>query len=293
VKVNSMTGYGRGEARAAGWNIVVEGRSVNHRFLEIVVRVPKDMLGLEERMKREAADWVSRGRIDLFLSAVDEGDRPRRVYVDKGLAIAYDKSLKELADVLGYDGSVGLMDIAALPEVLRVEEQAVDVETLWPVVKEALAGAMRGICEMRAAEGRNLAGDMLGRLERVEELAAQIERRVPAVTEGYRRSLLERIEELASGAAFDSDRIEMEVALLAERSNITEELVRINSHAGQLRECLEAGGIVGRKIEFILQEIHREVNTIGSKAADSTIGNLVVEIKSELEKMREQAQNIE
>ena len=293
MKVNSMTGYGRGEARAAGWNIVVEGRSVNHRFLEIVVRVPKDMLALEEMMKREVAAWVSRGRIDLFLSAVDEGDRPRRVYVDKGLAIAYDKSLKELADVLGYDGSVGLMDIAALPEVLRVEEQAVDVETLWPVVKEALAGAMRGICEMRAAEGRNLAGDMLGRLERVEELAAQIERRVPAVTEGYRRSLLERIEELASGAAFDSDRIEMEVALLAERSNITEELVRINSHAGQLRECLEAGGIVGRKIEFILQEIHREVNTIGSKAADSTIGNLVVEIKSELEKMREQAQNIE
>ncbi len=288
-----MTGYGRDEAAAAGWKVVVEARSVNHRFLEIVVRVPKDMLALEEMMKREVAAWVSRGRIDLFLSAVDEGDRPRRVSVDKGLAIAYDKCLKELADVLGYDGRAGLMDIAALPEVLRVEEQAVDVEALWPVVKEALAGAMRGICEMRSAEGRNLAEDMLGRLERVEELAAQIDRRVPAVTEGYRRHLLERIEELGAGAALDSDRIELEVALLAERSNITEELVRISSHTGQLRQCLEAGGTVGRKIEFILQEIHREVNTIGSKAADSIIGNLVVEIKSELEKMREQAQNIE
>jgi len=288
-----MTGYGRGEASAQGRKFTVELKAVNHRFNEVVLRLPRSLSSLEDRLRRKILSRLARGRIDCFLGMECCEGRTDAVKVDKALAEAYYKAMKELQESLGIEGKVKVKHLAALPGVLVIEETAEDVEKWWPAVQEAMDNALENLIQMRAEEGRQLAGDILKRVQHVALLNERIKGRAPAVVEEHRERLKARLNDFFKNGILDADRLAAEAALFAERSNINEETVRLESHVRQMLACLGADEPVGRKMEFLIQEMNREINTIASKANDLEISRWVVEVKSELEKIREQVQNIE
>ncbi|WP_227767005.1 YicC/YloC family endoribonuclease [Zhaonella formicivorans] len=291
--VSSMTGYGRGEATGEGKTVTIEMKSVNHRFLETMVRLPRAYTMMEDRIKSVLKSNFDRGRIDVFVNVEETGEKKRRLKVDKELAMAYYSSLKELAQFLDISENLGVLAIAGLPEVLTIEEPEEDSEAFWPVMESALEGAIRQLLRMRREEGRKLAVDLLNRKDIILQYVKEIEERSQLVVEEYRVKLTARIEELLGSVPVDENRLALEVALYADRSSITEELVRLYSHLEQLQQSLEGEGPVGRKLDFLVQEMHREINTIGSKSSDLLISQKVVAIKSEVEKIREQVQNLE
>lgn len=291
--LKSMTGYGRGEVVTSGRKFTVELKAVNHRFCEMVVRLPKNLIQLEDEIRRQIQTHISRGRVDCYFSMEEQTDKKIKVKVDKNLATSYYKAVKEVLDELGIDGEVRLEHLLSLPGLLVLEEPAEDLETIWPAIEQALGQAIHALLEMRRLEGGRLEEDIRRRLQRIKELNRKTENRTPLVTQEYRSRLTQRLQELLPEGVVDPGRLVTEVAIFAERSSIVEEVVRIYSHLSQLRLSLEAGEAVGRKLEFLVQEINREVNTIASKANDLQISQIVVEIKSELEKIREQVQNIE
>jgi len=288
-----MTGYGRGEAVAPGKKFTVELKAVNHRFNEVVLRLPRALSPLEDRIRRLIQSRVSRGRVDGFLGVEECGEKTTVVKVDKALAAAYYKAMKELQEDLGMKGEIKLKHLVALPGVLAVEEPAEDVDAWWPAVREAVEGALESLVRMRTAEGGQLAADLSKRVEKVAQLNVKIRARSPVVVEDYRERLKIRLGDFLKEGCLDADRLAAEAALFAERSNITEETVRLDSHLKQARSCLGAEEPVGRKFDFLVQEMNREINTIASKANDLEISRWAVEVKSELEKIREQVQNIE
>jgi uncharacterized protein (TIGR00255 family) len=291
--VRSMTGFGRGEVSGDPGRIVVELKAVNHRFSEVVFRMPRQFNALEDQARKLIQNRVSRGRIDVFISW-DAEAKARGVKVDKELAIAYYNALIELGGEIGSKSELSLDTLARLPDVLKVEEGEVTAEDLWPTFAAATAQAVENLLTMREREGEALAADLLSRVDRLAEIRATVLQRAPQVVDEYRQKLSRRLEELLSQATMvDPQRLAQEVALFADRSDVTEELQRLSSHLAQFREAFAAGEAVGRKLDFLVQEIGREVNTIGSKANDAIITAQVVEAKSELEKIREQVQNIE
>ncbi|NLC77542.1 MAG: YicC family protein [Clostridia bacterium] len=290
---SSMTGYGRGQSQGFGRRITVEMKSVNHRFLEIQVKLPRQYNPFEEKVKNLIKEAVVRGRVDTYINIEETEEIPRSVKVDKELAIAYYNSLKELGELLQIPQNISLFELCQLPDVLKVEEQELDLEDFWQVVEEAVSMALKGMTAMRETEGRQLAEDLRHRGDNIRSSLAIIEGRSAIMTDLYRQKLLERLQELHIDVAIDEQRVAMEVAILAERSAITEELVRMKSHLKQLATTLESSEPMGRKLDFLVQELHREINTIGSKAGDLEISRQVVEVKSELEKIREQVQNLE
>ncbi len=289
----SMTGFGRAELEREGRKLTVELKSVNHRFSEVNVRYPRELSPLEERIKRLVASRLSRGRIDVFVTYSFLGEGLYQVRVDKGLAVAYYNGMKDLAQAVGVAPNVGLTQLAGLPDVVKVERQADDLDKVWAMMEESLTLALDQLVVMRRHEGQRLAEDITTRLATIGDLVKQIADRAPLVVEDYQRRLRERIKELLGAVQIDEARLLTEVALFADRSAITEELVRMHSHQDQFAASLSSGEAVGRKLDFLLQEMNREVNTIGSKANDLAIGALVVELKAELEKVREQIQNVE
>jgi len=291
--VQSMTGYGRGEAASGNRRVLAEAKSVNHRFSDIVVRLSRDLSGLEECARRTVQSHVTRGRVDLYLTLETVEGGPGRLKVDKELAMDYYNCLRELQEALGADGDIEVVEVAKFPEVLALEDEEADPEEMAGIVARAVEQAMVALVAMRAREGGALAADLSARLDRVDELCGCIDERSPQVVVEYRDRLRTRLQELLPSGVVDEDRLAMEVAILADRASITEELVRLGSHVAQIREALAADGAIGRKLEFILQEMYREINTISSKAGDAEIARHATEIKGELEKMREQAQNIE
>ncbi|MEW5762180.1 MAG: YicC/YloC family endoribonuclease [Bacillota bacterium] len=290
--LRSMTGYGRGEALAGGRRFTVEVRALNHRFCEINIRLPRYLLALEERMRRLVAAHIARGRVDVYLSVEEGESNLNAVKVDKGLALAYYKALEELKSVLGLQDAVKLEHLVGLPQLIVTDPSPAEAEAWWPAVAEALEAALAALAAAREAEGQALGRDLAARLARMEEIVARVGQRAPEVPVAYRRRLSERVAELGGGVV-DPVRLAQEVALLAERADITEELVRLRSHLARARECLEGEGPVGRRLDFLAQEMFREINTAGAKAQDEVIAGLVVEFKTELEKVREQMQNIE
>jgi uncharacterized protein (TIGR00255 family) len=236
---------------------------------------------------------VARGRIDGYLSLEECGEKTASVKVDKALASAYYKAMKELQESVGIEGKIKLKQLVTLPGVLIVEEPAEDLDLLWPAIQEAAEGAVASLVQMRAFEGEELAKDLLNRVEHLARLNNTIRDRSPVVVEDYRERLQNRLSDFLKDGSLDMERLTGEVVLFAERSNITEETVRLESHLNQVRNCLLTGESVGRKLDFLIQEMNREINTIASKASDLEISRLVVEVKSELEKLREQVQNIE
>lgn len=291
--LRSMTGYGRGEASCPERKFVVELKSVNHRFCEIHLRLPRHMIALEDQIRRIIQSRISRGRIDGYFSVEVYEGRRAVVKVDKILAAAYYKAMEDLKAALGLEEPLTFQHLINLPGVLLVDEPAEDPQAWWPLVKEALEQALDSLIQMRVTEGGQLKADLIRHLERVAELTAQIKARAPQVAVEYYHRLTQRIKEWLADIPLDPARLATEVAFFAERSNINEEIVRLESHIAQFQGFLESEGPVGRKLDFLLQEMFREINTIASKAPDLEISRLVVEVKSELEKMREQVQNVE
>lgn len=295
--VRSMTGYGASEVRTDDGRWLVELRSTNHRFLDVVVRLPKDLVSLEDRVRATVAARVARGRLEVVVVR-DSSRRRKSVLVDTELARRYGQALEELRQALGLDEALSLSAILSLPDVVRVEEPPQDVEAVWDVLRPAVEQATEALLSMRRAEGARLAQDLRERLGRLEEWVDQVEARAHNVPRVYAERLRQRVEDLLRSLEVphppDEARLATEVAVFADRCDVREELVRLRSHLHQARALLaQEDGAVGRKLEFLLQEMGREVNTVGSKSQDLEVTRAVLEMKSELEALREQVQNVE
>lgn len=289
----SMTGFGRGESAGDPGRIVMEIKAVNHRFSEVVFRMPRQFNALEDAARKLVQGRVSRGRMDLFISW-EAAAKARGVKVDKELAIAYHSALKELAGEIGSKSELSLDTLARLPDVITVAEDQATADELWPLFESALLQALDGLMEMREREGAGLVADLEARLGALAAFGDTVADRAPMVVDEYRSRLARRLEELLpQGSGVDPQRLAQEVAIFADRADISEELQRLRSHLEQFRQTLTETDSIGRKLDFLVQEIGREINTIGSKANDATITSRVVEAKGELEKIREQVQNIE
>jgi len=290
--IRSMTGYGRGENTDDEYSWVVELKTVNHRFLDIYVRLPRPWLLLEEKIKNYIKGKISRGRVDVYITLKSD-NIPSQIKIDKNTIENYYKKLVEIKQGIGFEGPISLSLLSMLPEIFSLEEIPPSEQDLWESLEPALDEAVSGLVTMRQKEGCNLWQDILMRLKIIEDKTERIYARSDVVVEEYRQRLVQNVEKLAKDIELDPERLEAEVVLFAERSNITEEVIRLRSHIEQLRGMENLGGSIGKKMEFIVQEMYRETNTIGSKSSDNDIIRDVIEVKSELEKIREQIQNIE
>ena len=291
--MQSMTGYGRSEVRHAHLALTVEARSVNHRYLDIALRYPRLYAPLEARMKQRVSAYFTRGRIDITLVQQESPEGRRALSLDHTLAQQYYDALQVLQESLGLPGTIDLSLIANLRDVFKVEEASADVESDWDIIAQGLDAALQALQNMRQQEGEALSHDFHLRLQAMAQQLQLIRQRVPQVVVEYRQRLEQRVKELFAQFELDPNRVAQEAILFAERADVTEELTRLEAHIQACTRLLSSSEAVGRKIEFLVQEMHREVNTIGSKSNDTAISHSVVELKSELERMREQIQNIE
>ena len=289
----SMTGFGRGNYANELFAIRIELRSVNHRFLEIFLHLPRNLRQLEEKFRRVIGEKLQRGKIDVTVHFEAIGIGAARVRLDHALAAGYHEALLELAARYELPLQLRLEHLLQLPDLFTIEPGEFDANILWEGISQALNEALGELTTMRRAEGDKLVADLLKRIDNISELVVIIEARAPAVPEAYRAQLHKRLTEVLGQPGLDEIRLAQEIAIYADRCNITEELVRLRSHLGELRGTLEGEGALGRKADFILQEINREINTIGAKANDLAIAEAVIEVKTELEKIREQIQNLE
>lgn len=291
--IKSMTGFGRGEASTDMLKINIEMKAVNHRYCEIVLRMPRSMNVLEDRIKRVIQRRINRGRVDVYINIELCDAKRTTVKLDESLAVSYMAAVNDLNARLQMAGEVTVSELIKLPGIFNLEESVDDVEQWWPDLETTVQQALNGLMEMRIKEGQQLAEDIKKRAECVSNFVSEIKQRSPVVIEEYRDRLRQRMHELLDSGTMDMTRLETEVVLFTERSSIAEEVVRLKSHLEQLAGCLEIETPVGRKFDFLLQETNREINTIASKSSDLVINRMVVEVKSELEKIREQVQNIE
>ncbi|MDD2401250.1 MAG: YicC family protein [Clostridia bacterium] len=291
--VKSMTGFGRGEHIGKVKQIIVEIKAVNHRYGEVQIKIPRQYSSLEEPIKKYILNNISRGRIEAFIKVEETGNKARKLMVDKDLALAYYKVLREVATITETSFDIGVAQLVQFPEVLELEESEEEMKFIWEDMLPALHEAMLVLVEMREKEGQELRNDLIERVDLLQRFHGKIKEKSVRVVEIYREKLAGRLKEILEEGKIDQDRLTMEVAIFAERCNIDEELVRLDSHFIQFTQSLDKDTAVGRKLDFLVQEMNREVNTIGAKANDLEITNCVVEMKSELEKIREQVQNIE
>jgi len=292
--LNSMTGFGRGEHVTPSGRYLCELQSVNHRYLEVRSRLPRRLAGLDLLIQRAVQGRFARGRIDVTLTEELPDGEPRRVRLNRTLALEYLSAFKALQAELGLPGEVTLEFLCSQRDLFEVEgDEAGSPEADWPEIQAALERAMEGVAEMRRDEGRALKAALLGHLDQVEAILAGIIARAPEVVRSYKNRLEIRLQRLLEGKTVDPGRLEQEVALLADRSDIAEEVARLTSHLGQFRESIGQQGPHGRRSEFLLQEMQREANTIGAKANDAKISQDVIALKSTLEQLREQVQNVE
>ncbi|WP_425448980.1 YicC/YloC family endoribonuclease [Dethiothermospora halolimnae] len=292
--IRSMTGFGRGENRDDKRQFTVEIKSLNHRYNDIIVRMPKHLNYLEEKIKKLVKSKIKRGRIEIYINLDYIGEGSVDVKVDLPLAKAYRESLEALSNELKIMDHISMELISTFPDILKVEKSEEDEEKVWTCLKLSIEEALEKMIEMRVSEGKELSQDIKTRGAEIQKIIKDIEARSTKVIEEYKDKLTNRIDELLDDKyEIDEGRLANEVAIFADKSNINEELVRLYSHINQLNKILESEGSVGRKLDFLVQEMNREANTIGAKSSDVSITNCVVDIKSELEKIREQVQNIE
>lgn len=292
--IKSMTGYGRAEIEALGKRISLEVKSVNHRHMDLNLKHPRKYLKHEEKIRKLIAEYINRGYVEVFVKIKNIEEDKLTVKVDKNLALTYYESLNELAGLLKIENDLSLEKLLGLPEILQVEEEEEDIDAIWPYYEDVLRQALDQNVAMRIQEGSHLQGDLQERIDLLKEIKEKIAQRSPEVVLEYRERLRIRIEELLENKdLINQEKLENELAFFADRASITEEIVRLDSHFKQFTSLLVSAETVGRKLDFLIQEINREINTIGSKANDSFISAFVVEMKAELEKVREQVQNIE
>lgn len=294
--IRSMTGYGRGEAAGDGLTVTVELRAVNNRYLDCTVKMPRAYLFAEDALKERVAAYVGRGKVDVFVNVAHTAGDDTVVKVNDALAASYIEALRKLYELDGgnYIKKSGYAaDLARFPDVLTVEKREEDAELVKMLILSALELALRDFNAMREREGAKLAEDVLSRTFTIEALTGKVEERSPGIVADYRARLEAKMADVLQNTQIDQSRILTEAAIFADKVAVDEETVRLRSHISQLRQMLEAGGAVGRKLDFLIQEFNREANTIGSKCNDIETTRHVVDIKAEIEKIREQIQNIE
>ena len=291
--IKSMTGFGRASEVMNGREITVELRSVNHRYFELTSRVPRNMGFLEERLKGYMNGRIGRGTVELNVTVNTISAQDMTVTVNMPAAKAYVDALREAGDALSVTDDLTLSSIMRLPDIFTVKKNEADEESIWTDVRAVADKAVAGFIAMREREGERLREDILERLDVIERQVGEIERLSPAAVEEYHSKLFARLSELLADRDIDESRIVTEAAIFADKTAVAEETVRLHSHIRQLTEMLDSDEAVGRKADFLVQEFNREANTIGSKAQDIAITRLVVDMKSEIEKIREQIQNVE
>jgi uncharacterized protein (TIGR00255 family) len=288
-----MTGYGRGECERGGARISVEINSVNRRQSDIVINLPRELGAFEPRVRQAVSDRVARGRTNVSVACDRSATAAPNLALDKALARSYHETMRALQDELRVTGEITIGMILQAPGVLRFADDGLVPNETWPALEAALGTALDELVKMRAREGKHLAKDLIHRLKVVRQSLKEVRRLHPAVAEKYRVTLLERLNKAGLEFAPNDDRLLKEVALFADRSDVSEELTRLESHLAQFAHHLRKDEPVGRTLEFITQEISRELNTLGAKAGDAEISRHVVACKSEVEKIREQIQNLE
>ncbi len=288
-----MTGYGRGEVDHGGVKLSVELNSVNRKQSDIVVNLPRDLAELEPRIRQTINERISRGRMNVLVSLQENANGARQLALDTGLARSYHQAMLTLQKELSAPGEITIGTILQAPGVMRSPEHSIDAGEAWPSLQQALAGALDDMIKMREREGKHLAKDLIHRLKVLRQEIKEVRAIYPEVVKKYRSALLERLEKAGLNLPIDDERLLKEVTLFADRSDISEELTRLESHLAQFAHHLRKNEPVGRTLEFITQEIFRELNTLGAKSNDATISQHIVACKSELEKIREQIQNLE
>ncbi len=291
--IKSMTGFGRCEVQEADRKITVEMKSVNHRYLDVNIKMPKKLNFFEAAIRSELKNYIQRGKVDIFITYEDYTESNVCVKYNKELAAEYMKYLSQMAEDFSLDNDVRISCLSRYPEVLTMEEQTIDEEKLWLLLDKALKGAAEGFVETRIKEGGHLRDDLIEKLDGMLTHVDFITERSPQIITDYKQKLEEKVKDLLADPKVDENRLLMEVTIFADRVCVDEELVRLRSHIETTKDTLIQGGSIGRKLDFIAQEMNREANTILSKSSDLEISNRAIELKTEIEKVREQIQNIE
>ncbi len=289
----SMTGYGRAEASTEVFDLTVEIRSVNHKFFEFSARMPRAFIFAEDNLKKLCQQRINRGKVEMFISTVNRDTGDVKVEVNHSLARGYLGALKELSETYGLDGDINSLALSRYPDLLIISRDAVDEDAVWQVLKDTAESAIDAFLEMRAREGEKLKEDVLSRMNLILEKVALVEARSPETVAAYRARLEDKMRELLGDKQVDEQRLITETAIFADKIAVDEETVRLRSHFKQMQSMFEQKGPIGRSLDFLVQEMNRETNTIGSKSQNVEIAHIVVAIKSEIEKIREQIQNIE
>lgn len=291
--IKSMTGFGRCEVAENNRKFTVEIKSVNHRYLDVNIKMPKKLNFFESAIRAELKNYISRGKVDLFISYEDYTENHANIRYNRELAAEYRKYLRQMQEEFGLEDDIRVSTLSRYPEVFTMEEQNVDEGELWKELRKAIQGAAESFVQTRVAEGERLREDLLQKLDGMLGLVDFIAERSPRIVQEYRQKLEERVKDLLGDAQVDENRLLTEVTIFADKVCVDEELVRLRSHVESTKKALISGGSIGRKLDFIAQEMNREANTILSKANDLEISARAIELKNEIEKVREQIQNIE
>lgn len=293
MMIKSMTGYGRGSIQENGRSFTVEIKSVNNRYLDVYIRLPRQISSLEDRIRKYVSTRISRGKVDIYISQDKFSEDDIEINLDENVARAYYNSLCTLKDKFQLKDDITLSMLVDIPDVLKIEKKEEDKEEIWNAIIKAIDESLNMFVDMRSSEGLKLSKDISERCDFIQEKVLEIENKCPVVVDEYREKIRQRVSEYLKEIEIDESKLLNEVAFFSDKVNITEEIVRLKSHLVQMKKTLTLEEPVGRKLDFLIQEMNRETNTIGSKSSDLFITNLVVDIKSELEKIREQVQNIE
>lgn len=291
--IKSMTGFGRCEIAENSRKFTVEIKSVNHRYLDVNIKIPKAFNFFESAVRSELKKYISRGKVDVFISCEDFSEKNSTVHYNREIAAAYLKYINQMAEEFQLENDLRVSMLSRFPEVFTMEETDADEDELWLGLQKAVTGAAEMFVDTRVVEGGHLRDDLIGKLDGMMGLVDAISERAPRIIEEYRRKLEERVRDLMEDVHVDESRLVTEVTIFADKVCVDEELVRLGSHIKTMKNTLLAGGAVGRKLDFIAQEMNREANTILSKASDLETSNYAIELKTEIEKVREQIQNIE
>lgn len=291
--IRSMTGYGSAKGSCCGLELSIELKSVNNRYLDCSVRLPRSFLFAEEAVKSKVQAHISRGKVDVFVSVDSSAADDVTVRVNEPLAAEYIRAVREIGSRFALDDALNALAVSRLPDVLSVEKRDTDADVVGAAIAEITEQALQSFDAMRDREGEKLFADISARLDTVERYVAEVERRSPETVQAYRERLYKKMSEILQSTAVDEQRILLEAGIFADKVAVDEETVRLRSHVSQMRAMLETGSPIGRKMDFLIQEFNRESNTIGSKCNDSAVTGIVIELKSEIEKIREQIQNIE
>ena len=292
-KIKSMTGFGRCEVSENNRKVTVEIKSVNHRYLDVNIKMPKKLNFFDATIRNLLKEYMQRGKVDMFITFEDTSENNVNVSYHPEVAAEYLKYLRQMASEFGLDDDIRVSTLSRYPEIFTLDDVEIDEEGIWKMLEKAIRGAAEGFVETRIKEGENLKEDLIGKLDYMLETVDFIEEKSPKIIEDYRKKLTTRVQEMLEDAKIDESRIVQEVTIFADKICVDEEMVRLRSHIETMKSVLIEGGSIGRKLDFLAQEMNREANTTLSKSSDLEVSNRGIELKTVIEKVREQIQNIE